>query len=51
MAKKPNNKEPEGPRRIKGKSAGSGESRKTGSPMPANNANQAESGKQVNTKR
>ena len=51
MAKKPNNKDPKGPRRTKGKSAGSGESRKTRSPVPANNANRAESGKQVNTKR
>jgi hypothetical protein len=51
MAKKPNNKDPEGPRRTKGKSAGTGQSRKTRSPMPASNANRASSGKQMNTPR
>ena len=47
MAKKPSNKEPTPPRRSKGKSAGSGQSRKTRSPMPPTNARQAASGKRV----
>jgi hypothetical protein len=51
MAKKPNNKDPEGPRRVKGKNAGSGQSRKTRSPVPATNENRAASGKQVNSPR
>ena len=51
MAKKPNNKDPEGPRRTTGKNAGPGQSRKTRSPMPSTNANKAASGKEVNTAR
>jgi hypothetical protein len=51
MPKKPNNKDPEKPGRTKGKNAGTGQSRKTRSPVPATNANRAESGKQVNSPR
>ena len=35
MPKKPNNKDPEKPGRTKGKNAGTGQSRKTRSPVPA----------------
>lgn len=45
--KKPNNKGPGKPGRVKGKNAGEGGSRKTRSPVPATNANQAASGKRV----
>ena len=51
MAKKPNNKEPEKPGRTKGKGAGTGQSRKTRSPVPATDANRAASGKQVTSPR
>jgi hypothetical protein len=51
MPKKPNNKDPEKPGRTKGKGAGTGQSRKTRSPVPATPANRAESGKQVNSPR
>ena len=47
MAKKPSNKDPDKPHRRKAKGAGSGQSRKTRSPVPATNANRAASGKQV----
>ena len=47
MAKKPNNKKPEAPRRSTGKGAGSGQSTKTRNPVPPTNANQAASGKRV----
>jgi hypothetical protein len=45
--KKPTNKKPEGPARTKTKGAGSGESRKTRSPLPATNARKAATGKQT----
>ena len=48
--KKPSNKKPTGPRRTKGKAAGSGQSRKTRGPVPATNALQAVSGKRVSTR-
>ena len=51
MAKKSSNKDPEKPGRTKGKGAGSGQSRKTRSPVPATNANRAASGKQVSNSR
>ena len=47
MAKKPTNKKPRPPRRGKAKGAGSGQSRKTRSPLPAANARQAATGKHV----
>jgi hypothetical protein len=51
MAKKrPSNKQPTGPRRTKGKAAGSGQSRKTRNPVPATNANRAASGKRVSNR-
>jgi hypothetical protein len=51
MAKKPSNKQPEKPRRTKGKNAGAGGSRKTRSSMPSTQENKAASGKQVNSPR
>jgi len=47
MAKKPTNRDPDKPHRSKAKGAGTGQSRKTRSPVPATNASRAASGKQV----